>query len=242
MKMTTKRLQKACDYLNGITDIDGGPMTPGELAESLGVEIDDRLIVIVEYDHDMECPNDMDCQWKLYCWDTRYRNSERPVSVGTNEDDWTVFNPGLRTKLRVGLAFWLRYSEHGICSWDIGSNDKPDGILIWEHTPSEIGGKTYAARQRDAEAFLRIYTDWCNGSGYGYTIKDGDGEHAGGCWGYYGSDLDYMTDEILRELDGRPFVLKGEGKDAVEVSLDSNNRRRNRHEQASTTRSEGAGS
>lgn len=218
MKITEKRLRKACDYLNDPANIKpGSKIGTLELAEALSVTIAPaRLTVEISYDFDMECPNDMDCQWKLYCWDTRYRNSERPVSVGINEDDWTVFNPGLRSKLRVGLAFWLRYSEHGPpCRWDIGSAEKPDGILIWHHPRSHIGGKTYAERQKDAEAFLEMYTSWCNGDGYGFTVTDADGEYVDGCWGFYGCDLDSMAEAIRHVLKGSPYMLTGDGKDVI---------------------------
>jgi len=37
-----------------------------------------------------------------------------------------------------------------------------------------------------ANSYLSSVTDWCNGSIYGYTIADDDGEQLDSCWGFVG--------------------------------------------------------
>lgn len=190
-----------------------------------------HLVLTVEPDVDLECPNDNgDGQWRLYSFGTRHSNYKDPEELGISPErgaDGTpkVTNPGLRTKLRVGLAFWLGYFEHGNCLW-FRRNKRPAGtegdfrwdgvdlagILVWEHPPDEMGARTYEDRGKDADAFLTEYTAWANGEGCGYKLETDAGEDVGGCWGFY--ELEWLMEnvegDIGKDYEGWPIVVKGE--------------------------------
>jgi len=136
------------------------------------------LTIKIEVDPDMENPCDMECQWKVYSFNTRHASFKEPSELGL--EDGKITNPGLRQKLKVGLAFFLSYYEHGLCDWSVaGSKSYPDarwdavgcaGMVIWEHPPSRIGVKTYEEREKDAKGFIELFTKWCNGEGYYYVV------------------------------------------------------------------------
>jgi hypothetical protein len=170
--------------------------------------------VTVNLHHDQDCPNPMtDCdgQWTLHSFGRRHVNYTNPEALGLSlerdADGYPkVRNPGLRTKLKVGLAFFVSYFEHGQCMWFMPGcgptcpwdSVKCAGLLVWDHKPSDLGAKTYQERQKDAASFLEEYTHWCNGECYGFQVEDQEGGDLGGCCGFIGSadTLDYMFDEI----------------------------------------------
>ena len=45
-------------------------------------------------------------------------------------------------------------------------------MLVWEGPVKDLGPKTYADREKDATAFLGVYTDWCNGACYWFRITE----------------------------------------------------------------------
>ena len=181
-----------------------------------------KLKVILEHDVDIECPADMDCQWKLYSFNTRHINHKTPEELGLGPQDEygepKILNIGLRKKLSVGLAFILSYFEHSNSLWFIkGNKTMPDmqwdgtriaGLLVWEHKPSDIGAKTYADREKDAEAFLESYNGWANGEGYMYRVEDEKGENKDSCAGF--DDSDYMLSQIVHHLIGHDFEVQGD--------------------------------
>lgn len=194
-----------------------------------------RLIVTIDYDGDLPDPSEDDGMWKLYSFCTRHSSFKEPEELGLGRglDPKTncpkVNNPGLRQKLKVGLAFWLSYFEHGASMFfRKGTQSPPDmqwdgnknaGLLVWEHEPSDMGAKTYEDRAKDADAFLRIHNDWANGRGYYFSIEDEQGENIDSCGGYYDSDSDYMLDEIAHELIGHEFEVKGDAGEHFEHKL-----------------------
>lgn len=172
-------------------------------------------IIGLHTDDSADDPSDFEGAWKLYSFNRRHRSFKDPASF-TNDNGKTL--PGLRSKLRVGLAFVLDYYEHGACQWSRTSNG-PEcqfdtahraGLLVWERKPKEIGAKTLEARAVDADAFLATYNAWCNGEVYGYSVDEevtlscGHTERRPGdsCFGFYGNDLKYMGDEIRAALAG----------------------------------------
>jgi len=180
---------------------------------------------IVKIQHDTENPmsND-DGQWKLYSFCTRHNSFKSPSDLGLGalkDGEPTIRNPGLRQKMKVGLAFFLSYFEHGNCLWFRKGTSAPAGVefqwdgtriaglLVWEHDPSEIGAKTYEDRAKDADAFLNEYTAWSNGETYCYSITDEEtGEDVDCCGGFIGTE--YMVSEIASSLKGDDFEVKGD--------------------------------
>lgn len=186
------------------------------------------LTVNIEFDSDLENPADFDCNWTPYSFCRRHVNFKDPEEFMHNG----TVNIGLRRKLKVGLAFWLSYYEHGQCAWMRANGPitpgvefqwdgvRQAGVLIWENKPNEIGGKTYEERARDADTFIKVYNCWCNGEGYYYCIEDEDGEHLDSCGGFFGCDTDYMIrDYIAPQLIGKEYTVTGDGehlKDDIE--------------------------
>lgn len=180
------------------------------------------VVVNLHYDGCLECPSEWD-GWKLYSFSRRHNSFRDPESfdLGELKDGLPVVrNPGLRTKLRVGLAFWLSYYEHGNCVWGL-LNQVPScpwdtvpiaGLLVWESKPEDIGAKSYEDRAKDAADFLKTYTAWSNGECYGYTVEDGEG----GCGGFYGPDLAYMFDAIREDVGDREVKFVGEAADLAD--------------------------
>lgn len=130
----------------------------------------------LEHDCDAEDPCDND-GWQVYSFNRNHVNFEDP-------EQFCPPNSGLRRQLKVGLAFWLSYAEHGLCRWFLAGTGPLDpwdsvaraGLLRWEWKADELGGKTYEARSSDAAGFLENYTDWFNGSAYWARIEDENGE------------------------------------------------------------------
>src|ERR1700722_6030503 len=145
-------------------------------------------------DPDIENPAKFDSNWKLYSFNSRHASYKDPDHFFPNgRPDENPVPIGLRRKLAVGTAFILSYSEHGDCNWGVeGTIALPQwdscriaGLLVWEHPIKDLGPKTYAERQKDAENFCEVYTAWCNGEGYGYSIKNEEGEELTSCYGFY---------------------------------------------------------
>ena len=183
-----------------------------------------KVIVRIEYDHDLENPCEWD-GWKVYSFSNRHASYQHPEKLGLDEHGQP--NIGLRRKLQVGTAFLLSYYEHGQCVWslkDTGPQCRWDsvslaGLLVWEGELSNLGAKTYEAREKDAEAFIRCYTDWCNGTGYGFTIDEADdGEHIESCWGFLGDSgaKDMIAEYIKPAVVGREYEVVGDAAYVME--------------------------
>ena len=139
-----------------------------------------------------ENPLETDC-WKLYSFNRNHRSFKDPDYFFPNgRPDENPVPIGLRRKLAVGTAFILSYTEHGQCEWGVeGTIGMPvfdscsiAGLLIWEDSVKNLGPKTYADRQKDAEGVCAVYSEWCNGNVYGYSVEE-KGEVIDSCWGFY---------------------------------------------------------
>lgn len=162
--------------------------------------------ITIEYDRDCENPlADWDCQWTLYSFNRRHSNYRDP-------DEFTD-DASIQDKIKTGLAFWCDYFEHGQCAWSLhggGMQCQWDtaqfaGLLVWENAPDDTGAKTYENRAKDAKACLDVYTEWCNGHCYYYSIERiAHCEHCGGemvpddldsCGGFIGDE--HVAEAIL---------------------------------------------
>jgi len=181
-----------------------------------------KIRVSINPDNMIDNPAECDSNWSLYSFNRRHVNFTHPTDCGFKWDKATsryVPTVALQRKLKVGRAFILSYYEHGLCRWDIsGTCRYPDaewdsssfaGVLVWEHPASWLGPKKYDHRQRDAEFFLQLYTDWCNGHGLAFTIEEVtfDGEEEVDAitidsgYGWYQCDLPALKLEICRRLE-----------------------------------------
>lgn len=178
------------------------------------------LTIRVFHDHDVECPSSYDGAWKLYSFNRRHRAYADPTTIGLSLSLGSdglpkITNPGLRSKLKAGLAFFLSYFEHGQCVWFRHGDNRPGvefrwdgvrvaGLLVWEEHATNLGARTYANRAKDADGFLADYTAWCNGDGYGFAIEDEEGEIVDSCGGYLGTEnlAAGIADALPRTEDG----------------------------------------
>ncbi len=175
-----------------------------------------KLIVEILHDQDVESPCDEEGAWKLYSFSSRH------LSYGDPGEFFPDGEPtlALRNGLEAGTAWILSYFEHGQCQWML--SDEPRGalagdwrwdgvdvagVLMWEHPLDDLGPRTKQDRRADAAAFVRTYTQWCNGETYGYTITDSDDQVVGSCFGFIGAD--HLVSSVLDDLT--------EGGEVVEV-------------------------
>jgi len=181
------------------------------------------LRIKLENDQDPTSPADRDwgCEWKFvsFCKNHVHDGDREEyftehcteVEVGGRWGNQynTHYTPtciGLRRKLKVGTAFTLTYQEHGQCNWSVGSEDSPDGVLIWDGDLKDLSAKTYQERLSWARAWCEEYTDWCNGNCYYFDIRrinkcphceeedHGSEEELECCGGFIGDK--YMFEEI----------------------------------------------
>lgn len=187
----------------------------------------ERILVITVDTYYMgnESPNDWG-GWKVTSFNRRHSHFQEPESLGLSLDlDEQGFpiieDADLKAKFEKGLAFFLSYSEHGNCSWDLNRTGRLafdfdrasiGGIVTWESTEDDIGAKTVEDRAKDAEGFLETYTMWCNGETYEYTIEgfkkcsecghDKEGEDLTSSCALIGSDhVEGALNEAMGELD-----------------------------------------
>lgn len=193
----------------------------------------ERILVITvdQYPMHDESPSDWG-GWKVHSFSRRHSAFAEPESLGLSlemgEDGFPIIeDAALKEKFEKGLAFFLSYSEHGNCSWDLNRTGKLPfdfdrasiaGLLTWESDEKDIGGKTVEERAKDAEGFLETYTQWCNGETFEYSIEgfhkcgecghDKDGEDLESSCALIGSD--HVQDALNEAVKG----LGDEWKDA----------------------------
>jgi hypothetical protein len=182
----------------------------------------------LEYDSDLSKPDeDYDGQWTLYSFSPRHTSFKHPNEFFNEKGP---ISPGLRQKLKSGLAWVLSYFEHGDSMWMLADGPHPAGVefqwdgtrfaglLVWEHKASDMGAKTVEDRKKDAQSFLEIYNDWANGHGYYFAIEDENGKDVESCGGFYDSNVKDMFKEYIRPAfkDKQVYVrVEGDAADLV---------------------------
>lgn len=183
-----------------------------------------KYTVQIHHDEECDCPCENDGSWQFYSFSSRHNRYKNPEEFLTPN-----LKPKLGTlnKLRVGLAFFLDYYEHGLCVWSVsgeGPQDRWDtakfaGIAVWEENPSNMGAKTYEDRKADCRSAAEEYTNWCNGQCYGYIIVDNENndEIVDSCFGFIG---DYIAEAIQEAMpeDATPenTTVSGAAKDIAD--------------------------
>lgn len=180
-----------------------------------------RFKLILEHDDCVESP----CEgglWRVASFNRRHWSYADPEQY---RDERGHLQIGIRRKLQCGTAFFLSYSEHGLCNWSLageqGYVDHWDvtsiaGIIFLEDPslipPGLDKTKTYKAREASARKFLKIYTEWCNGNTWMFRLvnlssspwedRDFDAEEVwdGGLIG--DEDLSSAINEVLEERGG----------------------------------------
>lgn len=162
-----------------------------------------NLTLQIDTDLDVEMPDSGYDGWKLVSF-ANYEDPDKYVKAFDRRTrEITPANIGLARKLRVNLAFFLSYYEHGLGAWSLigeGIQDQWDtaylaGLLIWSGKPGDIGAKTVEDRAADARDFLGSYNAWANGETYLFRLSDENGGEIESIGGFIG-------DEALSEAIG----------------------------------------
>lgn len=176
------------------------------------------ITVHINYDHDTPSPCDDTVTWRLRSFNRRHTAFTDPkslrlsASLDPETGEPTVYDPGLRRRLAVGLAFWLSYYEHGQSAWFLKGGPYPAGVefqwdgcrlaglLVWEHGAKSMGARSYESRAEDAAGFLETYNQWANGETYWYRVAE-DREDRDSCGGFIGAEsVAAAVAESLRHL------------------------------------------
>lgn len=166
------------------------------------------------WNDELYCPNE-DCKWEP--------DGDHPEAIATPTD-----------------AVALSYFEHGLCRWGVsGTMDdmpdfgwdgvgiagywEPDKYLLQELTDAGLDAPDRINERRArlnkwATEDCSVYTDWCNGSVYGYSVQAFEksdrlwddlqdyeryGTQVGGdgCLGFYGwDDLEEQVEEAVKRV------------------------------------------
>lgn len=185
-----------------------------------------RYELEVSYDHGCENPNDYDA-FQVISFNNRHINFVHPDEI----DNADILAP-------------LSYYEHGSCRWMVGESVVPDpyggfdtvalaGVIVYNE---ELGGdrawfdeKTPAERLETLHAVADLYTDWCNGSCFFYTLYElvdceacghTDRKYVDSCGGFIGAEnfSEHVNHELLYGID--PADVKVTGEAGYAVTLD----------------------
>jgi hypothetical protein len=186
----------------------------------------EKIVVYVEHDDCVDSPASED-GWQVHSFGRRHHNFKHPDNF-EYDDEFAL-------KLKAGLAFSLSYHEHGQCVWSL-TGDGPQcqfdtvdcaGVIVWEQDEANLGPSTLEERRKDAESFLKVYTDWCNGECYHYrAVKVTDcptcgqeeetDENYDSCGGFIGADD--LCEGIRESLGDGPFEWRGDASGIMDFA------------------------
>jgi hypothetical protein len=164
----------------------------------------------LDYDTDCESPLETcDGMWTLHTFGWRDGNARL--------DDFFIID-GQRTipatldlfwKLRNGLAWIVGgvNDGYGYCHYypvEYDSTDRINGLLVWEHDPSEMGAKTKDERKADAKSTLDEFNRWAGGEVFGYDFGGTAGEFDS-CWGFIGARGDAGLPTVAHRADRQAY-------------------------------------
>jgi len=181
---------------------------------------DKIVFVTIKYDHDPQSIfEDGAANGQIYSFNRRHVNY-----IGDNEEN------RIEELLKYEEAVPLSYFEHGLCLWSVAGDPTPpgteyqwDGVRfagLWVPDKDAIANIDFSGKVEGAERVKKLreyaagvcelYTDWCNGSVYGFKAelyelqRDEDGDpiteegdydcrhvkvlEEDSCWGFYGWD------------------------------------------------------
>ena len=171
-----------------------------------------RLYLDIHHDSDVESPCEND-GFKLYSFIRDHRSHRDPEKLPFSKR-------ALKRMFDRQAAWLLDYYEHSLCSWSLAGaghqcqwdTSRCAGILVWAQPLADLN-RDPAARTKQAESFLEVYTDWCNGNCYWYRLEDENEEDVDTCGGYYGDD--HLIDGLNETLEPDDVVVLRKGKELI---------------------------
>lgn len=174
------------------------------------IDTDTLMKLYVEYEWDAECPTEFSAYDTIsFC--SRHVNFKEPTDELIKE---------IEEKVEQGKAFWLDCYQHSgtcwsrsgtgyQCRWDTA---KRGGVLLV--TDDYVVGDT-----ENADRFLEIYNQWCNGEVYAFHMNVDD-EHVDGLCSIY--EPDEALHEIVAALKHhkpKQIMLEGEALSLIQPEL-----------------------
>lgn len=160
--------------------------------------------VAVTYDDSPESPRDWDNASHILM---KQRGYDLPWECDEDFDADTYgiveMTKALQRRHDAAFVFPIYCYEHGLVSYTAGravADEWDSGLAgvayVTNEAISEARNYYCGTPEFDAEVWaksivdgeLDTYTQWSNGSVYGYTVKDPLGNVVDSCWGYYDSD------------------------------------------------------
>lgn len=184
-------------------------MADGEAVEFLfdGHKHTKTLTLNVWNDSDTECPIGFsgDDHEKI----VDFRDSS--IETDTYQDYDEDWHQWLLKEIQDGTAYFLRMREHSDVTWSLldGVPEKSEISGIY-FLPSDVPENERALY---AKAAISEYTEWCNGSCYGYSISNEKGITTDSCGGFIGSD--YFVETLKTETEAMIETAKETGVDLL---------------------------
>jgi len=165
--------------------------------------------ISVWHDEDAMDPCDFGL-WKVFSFSRRHYNFKNPDDIDLKKTE---------PKLKDGRAFWLDCYQHGCCTWSLHGEGtqcqfdtaKKGGILFLLDQEFVLEED----RKERACEFLNMYSQWCNGECYGWSVEDENGDVIDSCGGYIG--MDDLIEGIRESYGDEPFEIITERTETVTV-------------------------
>lgn len=187
--------------------------------------------ITIDHSIGAENPNDEGWGWKLWSFSPRLASYKHPDELDAASEDF-------KQQLAEGRAFLCSYYEHGPREWSLRGEgtlcdfDSVDvaGALVWvgatEDLPkAESKTGTFVAREDSARSFLEIYTKFCNGEVYDFSLDrlvpcescgHEEEENVDSCGGFY-DEKDVIEQVRFFLKPGDTVILAGGAAYMVDV-------------------------
>lgn len=167
------------------------------------------LKIEIHQDEDPDSPRNWDNLGTIIYWHRRYllgdQNGQKEFGNAKEFLKWA------KEKEALMLPIYL-YDHSGItistgafsCPWDSGQVDwiyvLPEKIRQ-EYSCKRITKVVRERAMKVLQAEIQTFDEYLQGEVYGYMVMDDDWEHIDSCWGYFGSDKDYMIQCAKEAID-----------------------------------------
>lgn len=174
------------------------------------------MTIQIHHDQSPESPRNWDNLGTLVCSHRRYDLSDVPFpQAGENGSLLADFQAYLKSQsLTINDIIYTpvhMYDHSGIalqstpfsCRWDsglVGFNYVTKQRIRTEYSVKRISSKLNQTIHGILDAELAVYSDYIEGSCYGFIITDLDDNHVDSCWGFIG-DLDEVKLQMREHID-----------------------------------------